>query len=470
LENAFRVARNVESKNMSMATRRTNPNIYRDNNAPSFKTPQPTRLTPQQLEERKEKGLCFNCDSKYSKGHKCGEKKLFYIDCEEEEEQEHEQEPSQDENVESISYEELTPTISCNALARIITPQTFKIEGYIKRKKVIVVIDSGSTHNFIDYKLAKDLNCFVYPTPEFKVVIADGGTINCSGKCNNINLTMGEYVMNSPMVAIPMGVSDVVLGIQWLQSLGTMAFSFQELFRKFSLEGKEIELRSIKGKLGKVISSIGMTKFLKKGNQGVITQLCSLNCQTSDPYIPLYLQGIIDKHSKVFEDIPKGLPPTQNHDHGIQLIPGSVPPNITLYRYPYAQKSEIERMVEEMLEVGIIRPSQSSYSTPMVMVFKKDGSWRMCPDYREINKITIKDKFPIPIIDELLDELHGEIYFTKLDLHSGYHQIRMKEEDIPKTTFQTHEGHYDFLVMPFGLTNALSTFQGLMNSIFKPFL
>jgi hypothetical protein len=239
LENAFKVARNVESKNMAMATRRTNPNIYRENNAPSYKTPQPTRLTPQQLDERKEKGLSFNCDSKYSKGHKCGEKKLFYIDCEEEEEQE--QKPSQDENVEAISSEELTPTISCNALARISTPQTLKIEGYIKNKKVIVLIDSGSTHNFIHYKLVKALNFFVYPAPEFQVMIADGGTINCSGKCNKINLTMGEYVMNSPMIYIPMGGAYVVLGIQWLQSLGTVAFNFQELLMKFSLEGNKIE-------------------------------------------------------------------------------------------------------------------------------------------------------------------------------------------------------------------------------------
>jgi len=138
----------------------------------------------------------------------------------------------------------------------------------------------------------------------------------------------------------------------------------------------------------------------------------------------------LDNHSKVFET-PKGLPPILYHDHVIHF-PGSVPPNIRPYKYPFVQKSGIERMVAEILEAGIIQPSQSSFSAPVVLVHKKDGSWHMCLDYRELNKLTIKDKFHIPLIDELLDEFHGEIYFSKLDLHAVYHQIKMKTEDIPK--------------------------------------
>jgi hypothetical protein len=226
-------------------------------------------------------------------------------------------------------------------LARISTHQTLKIKGYIKNKKVIFLIDYGSTHNLIHCKLAKALNCFIFPAPEFQVMIENGGTINFSGKFHKINLTMGEYVMNSPMISIPMDGVDVILGVQWLQSLGTLAFNFQELFMKFSLEGKEFELRGIIGKPNKVLRSNGMTKLLKKGHQGVIVQLCSLDVQTSKPSAPLDLQGIIDNHSKVFEDIPRGIPPIRNHDHVIHLIPMSVPPNIRPYRYPYAHKSEI---------------------------------------------------------------------------------------------------------------------------------
>ena len=130
----------------------------------------------------------------------------------------------------------MNPTISCNALVVITTPKTLKIEAHIKKKKVIVLIDSGSTHNFIHCKIVKELNCFLYPTLECQVMVANGGTINFSGKCHNIKLSMGEYVLNSPILSILMGGADVVLGIQWLQSLGMIAFNFQECFLNFSFQ------------------------------------------------------------------------------------------------------------------------------------------------------------------------------------------------------------------------------------------
>ena len=140
------------------------------------------------------------------------------------------------------------------------------------------------------------------------------------------------------------------------------------------------------------------------------------------------------------------------------------------YRLPFHQKNALEELIQHMLTSQMIRPSLSPYSSPVIMVKKKDGTWRLCVDYRQLNANTVKNKYPIPIIEDLLDELYGAKTFSKIDLRSGYHQIRMKEADIQKTTFSTYLGHFEYVVMPFGLTNAPATFQSLMNSVLSQYL
>ena len=126
--------------------------------------------------------------------------------------------------------------------------------------------------------------------------------------------------------------------------------------------------------------------------------------------------------------------------------------------------------LKELLDLGLIRPSVSPWSAPAIFIRKKDGSWRLCIDYRELNKATIKNQYPLPRIDDLFDQMKGAMVFSKIDLRSGYHQLRIKEDDIPKTAFKTRFGHYEFTVLPFGLTNAPGVFMSLMNGVFRKYL
>lgn len=178
---------------------------------------------------------------------------------------------------------------------------------------------------------------------------------------------------------------------------------------------------------------------------------------------------MLHKYEHLFAD-PTALPPKRNADHSIPLIPGAQPVKVRPYRYSPIQKTKIEKQLKQMLAQGVIRPSTSSFASPVLLVRKKDGRWRFCVDYRHLNAIKVKHKHPMPVVDEMLDELAGAKWFSKLDFRSGYHQICMAAGKEYKTAFRTHNGLFEFLVMPFGLTNAPATFQSFMNIIFAELL
>ena len=203
---------------------------------------------------------------------------------------------------------------------------------------------------------------------------------------------------------------------------------------------------------------------------GRVLSLNATASETTDRLTPKQrrYERIVDDYNDVFGD-PPGQPPKRQVEHRIELEPGSTPPYRPVIRMSPAELEEARKQIAEFIKKTHVRASKSPYSAPAIFVKKKDGSLRMCIDYRALNNQTIKDRYPMPRIDELLDQLIGAKVFTKLDLRSGYHQFRVAEQDIEKTAFRTKDGHYEFTVMPFGLTNAPATFQRLMNDVFREF-
>lgn len=178
-----------------------------------------------------------------------------------------------------------------------------------------------------------------------------------------------------------------------------------------------------------------------------------------------WLKPLLEAYTHLFSK-PKHLPPTRPTDHSIPLLSGTDPVNVRPYRYPHFQKNETEAQIKDMLSQWIIQPSSSAFFSPVLLV-KKNGTWHFCVDYWALSAITMKDNFPIPVIDELLDEIYGTKWFSTLDLRSSYHKIHINPTDISKTAFRTHQGHYEILVMPFELCNTPSTFQFTMNLLFQ---
>ena len=277
------------------------------------------------------------------------------------------------------------------------------------------------------------------------------------------NFTQNVYVLD-------LEPYDLILGVDWMKHYSPMTFDFKELTLSFDKEGETVLLQG-DSHTAKVRMRQGTAaqRHIRNKVRTSLQHSCMIRVQNSQVTpVPKSLTQLLDQYQDIFKE-PISLPPIRELDHQIPHIPDAKPFKINPYKYPHMQKSKIERQVKDLLQSGIIQPSHSPFASPALLVKKKDRSWRLCINYRQLNNLTIKDKFSIPIIDDLLDELHNAKIFSKIDLRSGYHQIRMNPSDVPKTAFRTHSSLYENLVMPFGLTNAPTTFQALMNSIFEPF-
>ncbi|XP_041009475.1 uncharacterized protein LOC121253540 [Juglans microcarpa x Juglans regia] len=435
----------------------------------------PTRkISSMQMDEKRKKGLCYHCEEKWNPSHVCKNPKLYLL---------HGSEAVAEDITDEVFYDSIepeetgpklllgsNPEISLNALTGTPCPNTMRVRGKLGTSMVVILVDSESTHNFLDPLIVKKNQLPMDGAGQLKVRVANGELLQSQGYCSNVLTNIQGTTFSPSFHVLSLPGCGAVLGVQWLKSLGPITWDFASLVMQFRWKGKIVGLKGLQ--LSDTTFVNEDDKFLlqtvQKG-KALILQLIDTEVeQPSQPRCTEICQ-LLEHFHQVFHE-PVGLPPPRSHDHKIVLKEGTSPISTRPYRYPHYQKAEIEKIVSELLTNGVIRPSSNPFSSPVLLVRKHDGSWRLCVDYRALNKETIKDKFPIPVIDELLDELYGSVVFSKLDLRSGYHQIRVVTEDVHKTAFRTHEGHYEFLVMPFGLTNAPSTFQGLMNTVFKPFL
>ncbi|GJV17956.1 putative reverse transcriptase domain-containing protein [Tanacetum coccineum] len=267
---------------------------------------------------------------------------------------------------------------------------------------------------------------------------------------------------------------DAIIGMDWLAKYQAVIVCAEKIVR-IPWRNKTLIIHgdgSTQGNVTRlnIISCTKTQKYMEKGFPIFLAHVTAKEVEDKSKKKRLEDVPIVQDFPEVFpEDLP-GLPPTRQVEFQIDLVPGAAPVARAPYRLAPSEMKELSEQLKELSDKGFIRPSSSPWGAPVLFVKKKDGSFRMCIDYRELNKLTVKNRYPLPRIDDLFDQLQGSSVYSKIDLRSGYHQLRVREEDIPKTAFRTRYGHYEFQVMPFGLTNAPAVFMDLMNRVCKPYL
>ncbi|XP_041994863.1 uncharacterized protein LOC121744871 [Salvia splendens] len=429
------------------------------------------RVSQAERVERSRLGLCWHCPDKWVAGHVCKQRLLCYAD----EEDVLEVESSEREAVEELEPREVA---FIHALHEGRRSRPLRVVGTIQGRDVSVMIDTGSDRDFLHPDIAKHLHLPLSPIRPFRVIVGNGEALLCSHVSRRTALEMQGSTFFVDLHILPVHGPDIILGMDWLESLGKVAADFAGKTLEFKHGDKTIVLKGMLPPPRRASPQF-LSSLSSSGNDVECFEILLLQPDLPESVpkgrdeflagLPPGVLSVLEGFQGVF-GTPVGMPPFRPFDHHVHLLPGTRPVNVRPYRYPYFQKNEIERQVKDMLDQGIIQRSNSPFSSPVLLIRKKDGTFRFCIDYRALNNATVPDHFPIPTADELFDELGKARVFTKLDLRSGYHQIRMHVEDVFKTAFRTHDGHFEFLVMPFGLTNAPSTFQAAMNSIFQPML
>jgi len=405
---------------------------------------------------RKARNLCIRCGEKWAPGHRCAPvpqvhalQEVWAL-CSDVFDDPETSDP--DYPTDPVEAEQAFMLLSSAALSVSSHPKTLQFRGQLRGQNILILVDSGSSHSFISTNLASKFNDLTTLTHPMAVRVADGNSICCTSELSGAEWSVQGISFHSDLRVIPLGCYDMIVGMDWLQAFSPMKVDWVNKWISIPYGTRHVRLQGIPPDSG----SVSLIQLLN-------IAASEPSSQSEHQQIPIEIQQLIDEFADLFAE-PTELPPRRHCDHHIPLVPGATPVAMRQYRYKPALKDEIEKQVSEMLHSGLIRPSNSPFSSPVLLVRKKDNTWRFCVDYRMLNALTVKTKFPIPVVDELLDELSHAKWFTCLDLRAGFNQIRLAPGEEFKTAFQTHWGQFEYNVMSFGLTGAPNTFQGAMNS------
>ncbi|KAI0514154.1 hypothetical protein KFK09_010188 [Dendrobium nobile] len=367
-----------------------------------------------------------------------------------------------------------TPTSQRNAV--------FKTRCTVYGKVCDLLIDSGCTENIISRSVVQALKLKTTKNSHpYKISwVKKGMDIAVTELCR-VTFSIGKhYVCEVLCDIIDMDVCHIILGRPWQYDVGAIydgrsnSYSFEWKGKRLKLlpyQADHIETSKAKAAVMHLVSGNALVQSSKEESLLLALVMREPSTHKFLTIVPEEVQKLLQQYKDICpETLPAALPPLRALQHQIDLLPGASLPNLPHYRLSPKDHAILQELVDDLLEKQLIQPSLSPCAVPALLVPKKDGSWRMCMDSRAINKITIKFRFPVPRFEELLEKLSGSTVFSKLDLRSGYHQIRIRPGDEWKTAFKTRQGLYEWKVMPFGLCNAPSTFMRLMNEILKPCL